>query len=265
MNPIEIIGIPAFSDNYIWMLVQPQNKTCVVVDPGEAKPVINALNSRGLSLEAILVTHHHGDHSGGVGELLNLKKVAVYGGMNDRIPHCSHPVQEGDSFDIASLGLGFKVLSIPGHTLGHVAFVSKNILFCGDTLFTAGCGKIFEGTAAQMFDSLAKLKALPKETLVYCGHEYTLNNLRFAITVEPDNEKVARRLKETEKLRLPDHPQTPQPTVPSTMQVELETNPFLRTHVKTLQQKVEQYAGRALADEIEVFGSLREMKNQFRG
>lgn len=263
---LEIIRIPAFTDNYIWLLVNRQTLQGAVVDPGDATPVIELLKAQSIQLTDILITHHHQDHCGGVADLLSFcsKTIPVYGPKHERnpIPHCSHPVEENDVISL-SIGVEFKVLDIPGHTLGHIAYVGDRLLFCGDTLFTGGCGRLFEGTAEQMFHSLQKLKALPQESLVYCGHEYTLNNLRFAQTIEPQNSDLQHRLQKVKKEREINHA-----TVPSQLQEELNTNPFLRTHVPAVTHAVQNLykdplPALNLDNEINIFLAIRRLKDIF--
>lgn len=269
--------LQAFLDNYIWLILGDDGGS-IVIDPGDATPVLSYLKNHQLKLSAILVTHHHADHSGGVGDLLRVFDVPVFGGHQEPIPHLSHPVKEGDKIENIIKGVSCRVIEIPGHTLGHVAFLfdhvghidhieyidhadhalSDHALFCGDTLFTAGCGRIFEGTVNQMWHSLQKLKNLPKDTLVYCGHEYTLQNLRFAEKVEPQNAKIQDRLKQVILAR-----EKEEATVPSPMSLELETNPFLRTDSPTVKQAAEQHAGKPLENEIEIFAVIRQWKNSF--
>lgn len=255
---INIICLPAFQDNYIWLLTDPQTRKTVVVDPGTAEPVLATLKKENLDLCAILVTHHHSDHSGGVKDLLGQKKVPVYGGATEPIPFLSHSLQDDDTIHLDDLSLDLKILHIPGHTLGHVAFVNENYIFSGDTLFTAGCGKLFEGTAEQMLHSLNKLKSLNPKSLVYCGHEYTVNNLYFAKTLEPNNQALLDRLQMCLNLRAEN-----KPTVPAPLSLELATNPFLRTHEKTIKAAAEHFAQKPLKTELEVFATIRKMKDGF--
>lgn len=253
---IQVIPLPAFRDNYIWLL--RDDRSAVVVDPGDAGPVFNYLSLHGLSLVAILVTHHHGDHVGGNHELLEKFDVPVYGPRQESIPGLTHPVAEGSTVRIPALDLDFQVLDVPGHTRGHVAYYGANRLFCGDTLFACGCGRLFEGTAEQMHRSLQKLAALPADTLVYCAHEYTLSNIRFAKAVEPENPDLFAREREVLAL-LAQH----QPTVPSTIGLERRTNPFLRAGQPAARAAAEGHAGHALGTETAVFATLREWKNNF--
>jgi hydroxyacylglutathione hydrolase len=246
--------IPAFNDNYLWLMVR--GARAAVVDPGDAEPVLRRLQQRELKLEAILVTHHHGDHVGGVAALARATGARVFGPRREAIPLRDVALGAGDRIEV--LGVGFDVLDVPGHTLGHIAYhaPSLRLLFCGDTLFAAGCGRLFEGTAEQMADSLARLAGLPADTRVYCAHEYTLSNLRFARTVEPDNDVLRLRQQACIALR-----ERGAPTVPSTMAEELATNPFLRGDSPAVRRAAETRAGRPLATPAAVFAVLREWKN----
>ena len=246
--------ILAFKDNYIWAIIQQD--TAIIIDPGDAQPVIHFLNQHKLSLTAILITHHHWDHTNGMTELKNLFHVPVFAPANEKIAGVTNPVTEKDAILISILH--FKIFDIPGHTLGHSAYFFQNALFCGDTLFAAGCGKLFEGTASQMYHSLLKLAALPDDTKIYCGHEYTLSNLYFAETVEPDNKAIQERIKRVKILRDQDLP-----SLPSTMAEEKATNPFLRCMEKSVIQAAEKYVGRVVNDPVEVFAIIREWKNSW--
>jgi hydroxyacylglutathione hydrolase len=253
---LEIVPLPAFQDNYIWTL---HNGTqAAVVDPGEARPVQDYLAKKGLSLVAILATHHHPDHVGGIAELVARNKVPVFGPKGEPIPALTHPVGQGDRADIAALDAGFSVLDIPGHTRAHVAYYGLGSLFCGDTLFACGCGRVFEGTAAQMLDSLSKLAALPDETKVYCGHEYTLANIRFARAVDPGNAELAAREERAQRLR-----DAGRPTLPSTLGEERATNPFLRCAEPAVVDSANKYLGARIADPVRVFAAIRDWKNKF--
>ncbi len=211
--------IPAFKDNYIWLLTRGQR--AAVVDPGDAIPVVARLEAEGLTLESVLVTHHHADHQGGIASLVERWNPAVFAPAGESITGCNHPLNGGERIEI--LGETINVMAVPGHTLGHLAYLAPGALFCGDTLFGAGCGRLFEGTAAQMSASLDRLAALPDETRVYCAHEYTEMNLRFALAVEPDNPALRRRVAEVAARRA-----AGLPSVPSTLAEEKASNPFLR-------------------------------------
>lgn len=255
-SAITVEPIPALDDNYLWLLVRGPD--AAVVDPGDADPVLQRLQQRKLPLRAILVTHHHGDHVGGVAALARATGARVYGPRGERIPARGVAVGDGDRIDV--LGVTFDVLDVPGHTLGHVAYhaAAQRLLFCGDTLFAAGCGRLFEGTAAQMTASLTRLAGLPADTRVYCAHEYTLSNLRFALAVEPANEALRERQQRCRALR-----DRGEPTVPSTIGEELATNPFLRCDVPAVRDAAEARAGRSLPTTEAVFAVVREWKNAF--
>jgi len=220
---VSITPIPAFDDNYIWLL-ETGGTGCAVVDPGEHLPVVRALEERGLSLEAILVTHHHADHVGGIPGLLQRWPARVVTPDDSRLQEGSQTVLEGDVVRLEGLGLQFRVVEVPGHTASHVAYHGHGALFCGDTLFSVGCGRLFEGTPEQMQQSLDKLAALPPSTRIYCAHEYTRSNCVFALAVEPDNPDLRNMARWVEEQRA-----RGKPTLPSTLERELRVNPFLRT------------------------------------
>ena len=253
---LDIVPLPAFQDNYIWTL--REGKHAAVVDPGEARPVKEYLEREGLTLVAILATHHHPDHVGGIDELVAMTKVPVFGPKGEPIPALTHPVGQGDMAEIPALAAKFSVLDIPGHTRAHVAYYGLESLFCGDTLFACGCGRVFEGTAEQMLASLSKLAALPDETRVYCGHEYTLANIKFARAVDPDNSVLAAREERAKRLRA-----AGRPTLPSTLGEERATNPFLRCAEPVVVESANKYLGARLADPVRVFAAIREWKNRF--
>lgn len=256
---VDATPIRAFSDNYIWMIHGLRDRTQVaVVDPGDAAPVLETLESRDLKLGAILVTHHHFDHVGGVAALKRRYGVEVFGPAGETIPECSRSVRGGERVRVEAIDAEFEVLDIPGHTRGHIAFVGHGAVFCGDTMFSAGCGRLFEGTPRQMTRSLSLLRDLPTQTRVFCGHEYTVNNLRFALAVEPDNVSAREYLETARGLRAND-----QPTLPSTMALEIKVNPFLRCTQPTVQKSAEQHAGRTLDGEVEVFATIRLWKDGF--
>jgi len=240
---LNIITVPAFDDNYIWLLHQTGNKNCVVVDPGDAKPVLAALDKHQLKLEAILITHHHPDHIGGVNELVLATGASVYGPGNEEIKEVDFPVNESDMVKLDNSALTFSVFDVPGHTRGHIAYLTDDALFSGDSLFAGGCGRIFEGTAEQMYLSLTKLSKLPGETRIFCAHEYTESNLKFALAVEPENETLVERMQEVKKAR-----SKGKPTVPSFLSVEIATNPFLRSHQQSVVKVAELRLDRSWKD-----------------
>jgi len=256
MNNISIVPVRAFQDNYIWIMRRGNN--AAAVDPGDAAPVLDYLRIEQLQLTAILNTHHHADHVGGNAELLRHFEVPVYGPCDTRIPEVTQQLRDGDNFTLAEYEIEFTVLEIPGHTRTHIAFYGGGILFCGDTLFACGCGRLFEGTPQQMHASLTKLAALPGTTRVYCGHEYTLANLRFARTVEPDNPALAQWEHAARAQRARD-----KPTLPSTLAREKSANPFLRCAEPAVVAAASRHAGRPLTDPVSVLGALREWKNGF--
>ncbi|MGH8729510.1 MAG: hydroxyacylglutathione hydrolase [Burkholderiales bacterium] len=253
---IRIEPVRAFRDNYIWCL--RDNTRAAVVDPGDAKPVLEYLARERLALTAILNTHHHADHTGGNRELLAHFSVPVFGPRAEAIATVTQTVGEDERVALPDFGIDFSVIDIPGHTRGHVAYYGANLLFCGDTLFGCGCGKLFEGTAKQMHASLSKLAALPPETKVFCGHEYTLANIAFAKTVEPENSALLEREREDARAI-----SESRPTLPSTLAVEKMTNPFLRCAERPVIEAASKHAGEKLHDPVEVFAEIRSWKNTF--
>ena len=256
---MNLIALPAFSDNYVWML--HDGTRAVVVDPGDAAPVIEALDARRLALAAILVTHHHADHVGGVDALRTRLQGPVYGPRRERIPAPYVALDDGDTVEV--LGLRFQVIDVPGHTAGHIAYFHQGvepapILFCGDTLFSAGCGRLFEGTPAQMHTSLSRLAALPGDTRVCCAHEYTLSNLKFAAAVEPGNAARDDYIAWCESTRA-----RGEPTLPSSVARERAVNPFLRVDEPAVVQSALAH-GAADRTPTAVFATLRQWKNDFR-
>ncbi len=248
---MQIHGLRALDDNYIWLL--QQDNTAWVVDPGDAAVVLEALEDRGLHLKGILITHHHYDHTQGVADLLDhLHPMPVYGPVNSRFDAIDQPLKEGDRLDLNDWTLN--VLQTPGHTLDHIAYVNDQAAFVGDTLFTAGCGRLFEGTPEQMATSLKKLRALPDDTLIYCGHEYTWANIHFAARAEPDNETVLSRMADTiARYR------AGQPCVPAPMRLEKATNPFLRFDLSPLRQTLLERG--ADDNDASLFATLRAWKD----
>ncbi|MDO8720477.1 MAG: hydroxyacylglutathione hydrolase [Polaromonas sp.] len=254
-----LIPIPAFADNYLWLLHDGQR--ALVVDPGDAEPVLRTLKQHALELTSILVTHHHADHTGGVDALRQATGAKVFGPATERIPEPFTPLQGGDTVNV--LDLAFQVLDVPGHTSGHIAFYTpdvngKPLLFCGDTLFSGGCGRLFEGTPAQMLASLDTLAALPGDTQVCCTHEYTLGNLRFALAVEPGNADLVAYQAHCAHLR-----EAGQPTLPTSIAQERLINPFLRTRHAAIIAAARRF-NPAAHDETSVFAAIRQWKNQFK-
>lgn len=256
---ITIEALSAFSDNYIWLLQDAQHKRVAVVDPGDAAPVQAWLQQHDdWTLSDILITHHHNDHVGGVEQLRRETGARVHGPANENIPGRDQALVDGDRIEV--LGLALQVFEVPGHTLGHIAFYQpeQHWLFSGDTLFAAGCGRLFEGTPAQMYQSLQRLAALPDTTLVYCAHEYTLSNLRFARAVEPANPAIAERFRQVEAWR-----EQGRISLPSDLAMERATNPFLRTAETSVKEMLASREGHALGSESEVFAALRAWKDHF--
>jgi hydroxyacylglutathione hydrolase len=254
---MRIDPILAFEDNYIWALRgNGPSGHIAVVDPGEAEPVERYLAHSGERLAAILVTHRHGDHIGGIAELVARHPVPVYGPALEAAEVVTHPLRDGDHVTLPALGIDFEVFHLPGHTLGHIAYYRPGMLFCGDVLFGAGCGRVFEGTMAQMQASLARIAALPAGTQIYCAHEYTQSCLRFARTVEPDNHYVAARVEQVDRLRA-----ALVPTVPFTLAEELDTNPFLRWDAAGVRAAVAARLGHEPVDAVETFTAVRQWKD----
>ncbi len=262
---LKVSCIPAFEDNYIWFIhglpEKQAEKQIIIVDPGEAWPVLQSIEQNHYQPQAIFITHHHGDHTSGIRDILNQYNIPVYGPAHESIPAITHKLDETKTPALNSMGLSFKILDVPGHTLGHIAYLHNtdngfNSLFIGDTLFAGGCGRLFEGSPEQMQHSLDKLLQLDNNTWVYCAHEYTLDNLLFAQRVEPENSQLLQRIKETRILR-----NAGKPTVPSLLGLEKETNPFLRFNCNNVIAAAEQFAGKSLATPVEVFATVRYWKD----
>nr|WP_286196642.1 hydroxyacylglutathione hydrolase [Thalassotalea sp. G20_0] len=257
-----ISPITAFNDNYIWMFHSPDSRDVFVVDPGDARPVEQALNHHGLNLAGILITHHHFDHTGGVAELTSNRNIPVYGPDNPNIKGITHPLRDNDTVKLSACQ--FKILATPGHTLDHIAYFTdfgddeNPALFCGDTLFVGGCGRLFEGTAEQMYSSLSRLASLPGHTRIYCAHEYTQANLKFARAVEPNNRKLQEQVMQVAELRSENRP-----TVPSTLRKELDTNPFLRSDQPEVIQAASDRDPSSSASPVDVLRVIRAWKDNF--
>jgi hydroxyacylglutathione hydrolase len=257
---VTVTAIPAFRDNYLWLI--EANGHCYVIDPGDGSVVRTWLQKEHKHLSAILVTHHHSDHIGGIDQLLHDYPVPVYGPNSPYIPQITQPLKDGDHLTLP--GLLLKVIAIPGHTIDHIAYFAEPskqdpLLFCGDTLFAGGCGRIFDGTAALLYKSLAQLSQLPSNTQVFCAHEYTLNNLKFAQVIEPSNTDLIQRTTVEQQKR-----SLNQPTVPTTIATERSTNPFLRCQLENVRKTVEDHYRTATSSALEVFTLLRQWKDEFK-
>jgi hydroxyacylglutathione hydrolase len=253
---LSVEPIRAYDDNYIWLV--STNEGSIVIDPGESNKIIDLMKKNKINLEGILITHHHFDHTNGLQDLIDKKKLDVYG-PNNNINGINKIVCESDDFNI--IGIDFEVIEMPGHTLDHIGFYAFNdgnpILFCGDTLFAGGCGRIFEGTFKQMHEALNKISKLPKNTKIYCGHEYTLSNLKFALEVEPNNKKLKDEYANVEKLV-----SSNKPSLPSTLEKELNINPFLRCHIPIVQKKINEKFN-IIGTELDIFTAIRKWKDTF--
>ena len=256
----QVTAVPAFRDNYIWAIHDDRQteRIAVLVDPGEPDAILAWLERERVRPVAILITHHHGDHTGALAALSQRWDMPVYGPQKEAIPHVTHPVGEGDVVVIPELDLRFQVLETPGHTLGHVCYLGQGWLFSGDTLFSCGCGRVFEGTHVQMHEALTRLAGLPANTLVYCAHEYTLPNIGFAREVEEANPALAQRHLEARQLR-----KAGQPTLPSSIAQERATNPFLRCPLPAVRGAIAQHTETALNTPLAAFTALRQWKDRY--
>lgn len=254
---MKINPIHAFKDNYIWII--HNEKYAVIIDPGIATPVIDYIRQHHLKLIAILNTHHHHDHTGGNLELSQLSKIKIYGPQKETIPGMTHGLEEGNIIKFPELSLNLTVLNTPGHTVDHISYYGPNHLFCGDTLFSCGCGRIFEGTAQQMYSSLKKIAALPDQTQVYCAHEYTLSNIHFATEIDPANSLLAEYASKVKMLRAYN-----KPTIPTTLAIEKAINPFLRCEHPAIISAANQHAETQLSDAVSVFSEIRKWKDHYQ-
>jgi len=252
---LKIMPLPALKDNYIWILKNESSRHIAIVDPSEPEPVLQLIKTKNLVPIAILITHHHWDHVGGIAGIKNEHNIPVYTPKTESVDGSTHLVGAGEIISLPELDLNLDILDVPGHTSGAVAYYTNRMVFSGDTLFTAGCGRLFEGTPPQMHASLSKFKSLDDETLVYCGHEYTLSNLQFAATVEPNNKVIQKRLNMVIQARNEN-----QPTVPATLANEKETNPFLRCDQTSVINAAADYSGKILNEPAEVFAVIRSWK-----
>ncbi len=252
---ISVLPLYAFDDNYIWVIRKDDSPYIAVVDPGDSAPVMEFIERSGLMLKDILITHHHYDHTGGVSELVEKYGCQVYGPANEKIPAITHKLSENEVIQLAN-GVSFQIIDTPGHTKGHICYYGYDMLFCGDTLFSSGCGRLFEGTPAQMHASLEKIRSLPEQTLIYCAHEYTLANLGFAKIAEPDNADIQARLEQVRQLRTHN-----EDSVPSSLALEKRVNPFLRYDNAVLKANAEAFCKMALDNAIDVFATVRHWKD----
>lgn len=251
--------VKAFKDNYIWLILNNESTRCIAIDPGESSGLINFLSDNNISLESVWITHHHSDHCGGIQTLKDTFNIKIYGPKNENIPGVDIKVGENDCLQPSFTKTTFRVMEIPGHTRGHIAYYSSRDLFCGDTLFSAGCGRLFEGTAEQLHFSLNKICQLPENTLIFCAHEYTLNNLLFSKTVDPNNAYISETIEAVKNL-ISEH----KPSLPTTLAHEKRINPFLRCDVKDIILNVEKHFNFTLNNEVDVFRYLRLWKDSFK-
>jgi len=260
---MKVSMIKAFSDNYIWAISSNVGEKMALVDPGDANVCIEFIEQHQLQLSSILITHHHADHVGGINKLVDYCKskqwpLTIYGPESENIPHCDVTLNESQTVILADLDLEFAVIDLPGHTSGHIAYLSQDNLFCGDTLFSGGCGRLFEGTPSQMLSSLEKLSALPERTHVYCAHEYTQANLNFALTVEPCNSELVFYYNQVLQLR-----EEGIATIPTSVMLEKKINPFLRCDQPSLMTSASEFSGDEVNDKLEAFTIIRNWKDNF--
>ncbi len=260
---MKVSMIKAFSDNYIWAISSNLGHNMALVDPGDANVCIEFIEQQKLQLSSILITHHHADHVGGIKKLVDYCKskqwpLPIYGPESENIPHCDVALSESAKVELTDLGLEFDVIDLPGHTSGHIAYVSQDSLFCGDTLFSGGCGRLFEGTPSQMLCSLEKLSALPERTQVYCAHEYTQANLNFALSVEPDNTELVDYYNQVIQKREQDIA-----TIPTSIMLEKKINPFLRCNEPSLMTSAAEFSGDKVNDKLQTFTIIRAWKDNF--
>lgn len=251
--------VNALQDNYIWIIISDNRRHAIVIDPGEAAPVRTFLQKHCLQLNAILLTHHHPDHSAGVADLVAQYHCPVYGMQREELPWVTQIVTQQNKIQLDNFTHAIEIIEVPGHTRDHLAYRHSSALFCGDTLFAGGCGRLFEGSAKQLYDSLLKLSSLPEETRIYCGHEYTINNLLFAEWIEPDNVDIKQRLTQAKQLR-----QQNLPTVPSALKIEKLTNPFLRCHLAHIRKRIAELAKQSIMDAESTFACVRKLKDQWQ-
>jgi len=257
MSTLIVQPIPALNDNYIWMIIHPKKQVCVVVDPGDATPALNVLAEQQLKLAGILITHHHWDHTNGIDAIIAAYPAPVFAPYSEHIPQATQRLKQGDKVSLSNMSLSLDVIETPGHTVDHICYYGHGCLFSGDTLFTGGCGRLFEGTAEHMYRSLKTLAALPSDTLVYCGHEYTENNLRFAEQVEPNNPDLKDRIHAVFEIR-----KRHQPTVPASLAIEKKTNPFLRCDQLSVKAMAEKQVGHSLGSPVDVLTEIRKWKDR---
>ncbi|OUR73843.1 hydroxyacylglutathione hydrolase [Methylophaga sp. 41_12_T18] len=255
---LSIQAVPALTDNYIWLIKSEDTDDVIIIDPGESAPVISVLNEQHLTPVAILNTHYHYDHIDGIAALVERYQLPVFGPKNSFIPKLTHPLEECQQLTIHPSFPDFKIINIPGHTAQHIGYLVDGMLFCGDTLFAAGCGRLLGGTAAQLFHSLQQICQLPRTTKIFCSHEYTLANLQFALTLEPNNAAINQRILTTEKLR-----HLNQPSLPTTLELEFETNPFLRCDHHDVIHAAESFCTQTLTNPLDVFTVIRAWKDSF--